>query len=72
MNHATIGWVMDQDTSKRRLHLYRAAAGEVGLTVEITGQAPATLTLDAEGVAALHNLVQQAILLLNGVGQEGA
>jgi hypothetical protein len=75
MNEATIGWVMDKDTSKRRLHIYRRDddAG-VGLTVEMPGQPSATVWLDLEGVAALYAYVGQAfvrLLVRTHAGQEG-
>jgi hypothetical protein len=68
MSISTIGWVMDKDTSTRRLRLGLADAG-VELRVEVSGQPPATMTLDAEGVATLHNLVQRAILYMHDAGE---
>jgi hypothetical protein len=71
----TIGWVMDKDTSKRRLHIYRRDddAG-VGLTVEMPGQPSATVWLDLEGVKALYAYVGEAfvrVLARTYAGQEG-
>jgi hypothetical protein len=70
MSHETIGWVMDKDTSKRRIHLWRGKEDVVGLAIEVPGQTPEPVLLDAEGLAALYNLVQRAILLVGQVGKD--
>jgi hypothetical protein len=57
----TIGWVMDKDTSKRRLYLSLGDEG-IGLTVEVAGQPSASVTLDAEGIEALYAYVGQAFV----------
>lgn len=67
MNAQTLGWVMDKDTSTRRLYLAKVSDGVVELGVEVPASQVPRLELDAEGVAALHNLVQQAILFLHDV-----
>jgi hypothetical protein len=73
VNHDTIGWVMDKDTSKRRVYLSLGDEA-IGLTVEVAGQPSATVTLDAQGIEALYAYVGQAfvrLLVRTPGGQEG-
>jgi hypothetical protein len=75
MTHETIGWVMDQATSTRRLHLHLCDDDAVvGLTVKVPGQPAATVRLDAQGIEALYAYVGQAfvrLLVRTHAGQEG-
>lgn len=57
----TLGWVLDQDTSQRRLCLYQVSPTSIGLLVEVYGQPSIAVALDAEGLAALQTLVGLAL-----------
>jgi hypothetical protein len=61
MSQDTIGWVMDTDTSTRRLHLAVVHPGELRVTVEVYGQPSCVVDLDEDGVVILRGLLGQAL-----------
>ena len=61
MSAATVGWVLDKDTSQRRLHVEAPAPGVVRVTTEVYGQQANVVELDAEGVGILQGLLGQAL-----------
>lgn len=61
MSAQEIGWVLDQATSQRRIHLTMSAPGLVLLTVEVYGQEASVVELDAEGLVLLSGLVGLAL-----------
>jgi hypothetical protein len=61
MSVQTIGWVMDMETSTRRLHITLEQAGVVGVWMEGSGQQPGLVQLEAEDVVYLQNLLRQAL-----------
>ena len=71
MTSTTIGWVMDQATSQRRIHLATSAPGLILLTVEVYGQPTRAVELDAEGVVELQALCGKALRRLGGTPEEG-
>ena len=62
MSDAEIGWVLDQATSRRRLHLTTSTPGVVLLTLEVYGQASCVLELDEDGVVILRGLLGEALV----------
>lgn len=58
----TVGWVMDKDTSRRRLHVELDADGQtVVLTLESGQVVSPQVWLDAEGVTILQGLLGEAV-----------
>ena len=63
----TVGWVLDKDTSKRRIHVHTLEHGAgVGLTVEVYGQQSCIVELDDDGVVILRGLLGQALERVHG------
>ena len=60
MSETDIGWVVDQATSQRRLHLTVTPAALVGLTLEVYGQQHCVMELDEDGVVLLQFYLDQA------------
>lgn len=58
--NASVGWVMDQATSRRRIHVVTTREGLVRLTVEVYGQDASIVELDDEGVTILQDLLLHA------------
>jgi predicted DNA repair protein MutK len=55
-----VGWVLDKDTSKRRIQVTAALPATVRLTVEVYGQQASVVELDDEGVVILLSLLGTA------------
>ena len=66
MKDAEIGWVLDQATSQRRIHVVHAGVGLVRLTVEVYGQQACVVELDEDGVVILRGLLGHALTRLTG------
>lgn len=60
MTQATVGWVMDQDTSRRRVHVFLGDAG-IALAVETGMRTPQVVILDVEGATYLQGLLGEAV-----------
>jgi hypothetical protein len=54
----SVGWVFDQATSTRSIHVTRTPEGLVRLTVEVSGQPSLVVELDEEGVAILQGYLR--------------
>jgi hypothetical protein len=57
----TVGWVLDQATSQRRIHVTVWQPGVVTLTVEVYGQQNCVVELDEDGALILRGLLGQAL-----------
>lgn len=71
MARESLGWVLDKDTSRRRIHVEVLPAGVVSLTVEVYGQDACVVELDTDGVVILRGLLGQALARLTS-GQEAS
>mgnify|MGYP003580402375 CR=1 FL=1 len=51
----TVGWVMDRDTSRRRIHVHLLLGGTaIGVTVETGERCPQPVVLDLDGATVLQ------------------
>lgn len=58
----TVGWVLDKDTSRRRIHVHLLPGGAgIGVTVETGERGGHTVVLDVEGASVLQGLVGEAL-----------
>lgn len=62
MSQTTVGWVMDKDTSRRRIHVHLLLGGTgIGVTVEVGERCPQPVVLDVEGATYLQGLLGEAV-----------
>lgn len=58
----TVGWVLDKDTSRRRIHVHLLLGGTgIGVTVETGERGAQPVVLDAEGASYLQGLLGEAV-----------
>ena len=58
----TVGWVLDKDTSRRRIHVHLLLGGTaIGVTVETGERCPQPVVLDLDGATVLQGLLGEAV-----------